>query len=190
MQSDFSPIAPFLMAALVIFAVYRRLRRSFGRQLLRPKVMTLRIVLLAVIGCAMLPAAAKSLQYLGAELAGLALGIALGLWGAPRTRFQSVDGRMYYVPHTYTGLAVSMLFLGRLLYRGFQAYAGGRGAFTGFVAAPAGTPGASALNSPLTLATLFVLVGYYVYFYGWVLSKSRHLDAADLETVAAPVAGE
>jgi hypothetical protein len=53
MQPDFSKIGPFLVSALVVFAIYRRFRRSFGRQLLRPRRMTVRIVLLGVVGCAL-----------------------------------------------------------------------------------------------------------------------------------------
>ena len=125
MQPDFSQIGPFLIAALVVFAVYRRLRRSFGRQPLRPRRMTIRIVLLAVIGCALMPAALRSAQFLAAELVGVALGIALGLWGAERTRFLRSGERLYYIPHTYTGMVVSALFLGRLLYRFLMLPRGG-----------------------------------------------------------------
>jgi hypothetical protein len=32
MNPDFSQIGPFLLAALVVFGVYRRFRRNFGRQ--------------------------------------------------------------------------------------------------------------------------------------------------------------
>jgi len=117
MQPDFSQIGPFLLAAVVVFAVYRRFRRSFGRQLLRPARMTVRVVLLAVLACALLPMALLSAGLLAAELAGAALGIALGVWGAQRTRFLMYGGQMHYVPHTYTGIAVSLLFLGRLTFR-------------------------------------------------------------------------
>ena len=78
MQPDFSQIGPFLFAALVVFAIYRRLRRSFGRQPLRPRRMSVRIALLALVACALLPLALRSAQYLGAELVGAALGIGLG----------------------------------------------------------------------------------------------------------------
>src|ERR1700728_2044430 len=124
MHSDFSQIGPFLFAALIVFAVYRRLRRSFGRQPLRPKRMTVRMVLLTVLVCLLLPAALRSAQFLAAELAGAALGIGLGVWGARRTRFLTHGGQRCYVPHTYTGIAVSLLFLGRLAFRLVQVYGG------------------------------------------------------------------
>ena len=42
------------------------------------------------------------------------------------------------------------------------------------------------VKSPLTVGILFVLVGYYAWYYGWLLWKSKRLTAADLE--AAPAA--
>jgi threonine/homoserine/homoserine lactone efflux protein len=44
------------------------------------------------------------------------------------------------------------------------------------------------LRSPLTLGAFFVLAGYYLYYYGWVLWKSKHLEAADTETVSPTAA--
>jgi hypothetical protein len=183
MQTDFSQIGPFLFAALVVFAIYRRFRRSFGRQLLRPKRMTVRIVLLTVIGCALLPLALRSNQFLIAELAGAALGIGLGLWGAERTRFVMSGERLHYVPHTYTGIAVSLLFLGRLVFRVAQMYTG---TDVARAADPAyGFTQASMVQRPLTVGIFFVLIGYYLCYYSWVLWKSKHLKEADIEVASA-----
>jgi hypothetical protein len=186
MQSDFSQIGPYLFAALVVFAVYRRLRRSFGRQPLRPTRMTVRIVLLTVIVCALMPVALRSQQYLGAELVGAALGVGLGVWGAQRTRFLMVGGQLYYVPHTYTGIAVSLLFLGRLVYRIVQVYTAAHAGNGAYPVDPSQALGpASMVRSPLTVGIFFVLAGYYLYYYGWVLWKSKHLKAEDIEAASA-----
>jgi hypothetical protein len=191
MQPDFSQLGPYVIAALVVFAVYRRLRRSFGRQPLRPRRMTIRIVLLAVIGCALMPAALRSGQFLAAELAGVALGIALGLWGAKRTRFLMSGERLHYVPHTYTGIAVSLLFLGRLAFRLVQVYSGSHPSQAAYANAVPGADPAQGLTtgsmvqSPLTVGLLYVLIGYYLCYYGLVLWKSKHLKAEDIETNSA-----
>jgi hypothetical protein len=186
MQPDFSQIGPFLFAALVVFAVYRRLRRSFGRQLLRPRRMTIRIVLLMVLGCALIPSAGRSVQFLTAELVGAALGIALGLWGAKRTRFMKDGERLYYIPHTYTGIAVSLLFLGRLVFRLVQVYTGVHAPHTAnSLGASQPFSSQSMVRSPLTVGIFFVLIGYYVCYYSWVLWKSKHLDSADIEVAPA-----
>jgi hypothetical protein len=186
MPADYSQIAPFVFAALLIFLVYRRFRRNFGRQPLRSKRMTFRIVLLSVIGTLLLPSALKSTQFLGAVIGGLALGLALALWGTQRTRFLRTEGQLYYIPHTYTGVVVSMLFLGRLVFRVLQIRAG--------TAMPAGADPNDAfqmhqmVKSPLTVGIFFVLIAYYVYFYCWVLWKSKHLAEADIESTADPLA--
>ena len=170
------------MAALVVFAVYRRFRRTFGRQVLNRGRMIARIVVLAVIGGTFLPLALRSGQFLTAEIAGLALGVGLGLWGAERTRFLMHGDRLHYVPHTYTGIAVSLLFLGRLVFRFVQMYTG---AASPQASAYAGHGAASMLRSPLTVGIFFVLVGYYGCYYSLVLWKSKHLKPEDIESAPA-----
>jgi hypothetical protein len=189
MKFDFSQIVPFLVAILVLFAIYRRFRRSFGQQPLRPVRMQVRIVLLLVIGCLLLTAVFRSTAFIVAVLAGITAGVALALWGAARTRFLRVSGQLYYVPHTYTGIAVSFLFLGRLVYRLIQVY-GNMGAMhaqapdSAQAFAPAGM-----LQSPLTLGLYFVLMGYYVCYYSMVLWKSKRA-IIDESGRSAPSAGE
>ena len=41
------------------------------------------------------------------------------------------------------------------------------------------------VSSPLTVGIFFVLAGYYVWYYGWVLWKSKHLKPVDIEASAA-----
>jgi hypothetical protein len=190
MPPDFSQIGSLLFSALVVFAIYRRFRRTFGRQQLRPGRMTLRIVLLAAVSGVLLPMALRSTQYLGAEVAGAALGVGLGIWGAERTRFMMYGGRLHYVPHTYTGIAVSLLFLGRLAYRVVQAYLGGQAPYaTGSVDPTLAFAPASMVRSPLTVGIFFVLAGYYGCYYGRVLWKSKHLNTEDIEA-ASPAAAQ
>ncbi len=184
MPSDFSQFGPYLFAALVMLIVYRRLRRSFGRQPLRPRRMTLRMILLVVLACTFAPLALRSTQYFGAEISGAVLGFALGVWGAQRTRFQMYQDRLHYVPHTYTGIAVTLLVLGRLAFRGIQAY-------TGPQLGPApmnpshAYPPDSMVRSPLTAGIFFILAGYYLCYYGLVLWKSKHLKTEEIEVASA-----
>jgi hypothetical protein len=177
MQPDFSQIGPLLVAALVVFSVYRRLRRSFGQQLLLPSRMIVRIVLLLVIGAVLVPMALRGSAYAGALCAGVLAGVALAVWGAARTRFVRLEDRLYYVPHTYTGIAVSMLFVGRLVYRLVQVY-GAMHATPAAGAAAAPSAAAGLVSSPLTLGLFFVVMGYYVCYYSVVLRKSKHIAAA------------
>jgi hypothetical protein len=164
-------------AALVLFIIYRRFRRTFGRQALRPRRMIVRMVLLSVIAVVLAPAAVRSSANAWALAAALLLGVALAVWGARHTRFESHAGELHYVPHTYAGMVVSALFLGRLLYRllalPYSAVS------SGAAATAAGSPALETLyQSPLTLAVFFILIGYYLSYYGYVLYKSQQLRRA------------
>lgn len=190
MNFDFSQIGPFLAAILVLFVIYRRFRRSFGQQPLRPVRMQVRIVLLLLVGCLLLPAVFRSAAFMSAVLAGIVAGVALAIWGAARTRFLRVSGQLYYVPHTYTGIAVSFLFLGRLVYRLIQVW--GSAHATHAAAADSAAQGfapAGMLQSPLTLGLYFVLMGYYVCYYSMVLWKSKRVVAEEVG-LNAPQPGE
>jgi hypothetical protein len=190
MKLDFSQIVPYLTAILVVFLIYRRLRRSFGQQPLRPVRMRVRIVLLLVVGCLLLPAAFRSVAFISAVLVGTVAGVSFAMWGVARTRFLRISNQLYYVPHTYTGIAVSLLFLGRLVYRLVQVYGNMHAAH------PAGADSAnkafaptSMVQSPLTVGLFFVLMGYYVCYYSMVLWKSKRVVAEEI-SVSALVPGE
>jgi hypothetical protein len=175
MTTDVSKIMPFLLALLVMFAVYRRLRRSFGQQPLRPKSMWVRIGVLLIVTCLLLPVALSTVAFMGAALIGLMLGVLLAFWGAARTRFVRNDGRVFYVPHTYTGIAVSLLFIGRLAYRLIQMYAAMHAQHAAGSAPDPALTQSEMVRSPLTMGLFFVLMGYYVCYYGLVLRNAKRV---------------
>jgi hypothetical protein len=198
MTPDYSRIWPWIFAVFIPLMVYRRLRRSFGRQALRPTRMIVRMIILAALGAALVPSAFRSGGLSAAEGVGAAIGVVLALWCASRTRFLTQNGQLYYVPHTYAGIAISLLVVGRIGYRFAQLYSAGglmpagTGAAAPGAAAPAGSlPGAapaSIVQSPLTVGIFFALIGYYVGYYGWLLWKSKHVAPSDLEATGTPSA--
>jgi hypothetical protein len=178
-----------MIAALAVVLIYRRFRRSFGRQRIRPVRMSLRIGILIVLGCSLLPMALKSGQFLMTELGGVVAGIALGVWGAERTRYQSYDGQLHYVPHTYTGVAVSLLFVGRMVYRIVEIYSMDRSnGSSGADLASQGFAAPTMMRNPLTVGLLFAVIGYYVCYFGMVLWKSNRISPEEIEAVANPAA--
>jgi len=191
MTSDYSRILPWIFAVLIPLMVYRRLRRSFGRQALRTTRMIVRMIILAAVGASLVPAAFRSGGVSAAEAVGAAVGVALALWCASRTRFLTQNGQLYYVPHTYAGIAISLLVVGRIGYRLAQIYsagglmAGGTGAAIPAESTPGAAP-ASIVQSPLTVGIFFVLIGYYLCYYGWLLRKAKHVAPSDLEATGSP----
>lgn len=170
-------------AVLLVFVIYRRFRRNFGRQALRPTRMVVRIALLTMIGLALLTKTLRSWEFGAAAVLGVAVGVSLAIFAAKRTRFERLDDGLHYVPHTVTGVAIFALFLGRLVYRLVELYthhdalvgAGPGPPATGF--APA-----SMVQSPFTLGLFFVLIGYYVYYMSHLLWKSKRLAPEDFES--------
>jgi hypothetical protein len=174
-----------LTAALVLFIIYRRFRRNFGRQVLNRKRMIVRMTILSVVGLLLLPAALRSGEIALCIVTGLVIGILLGLWGAKNTRFEWHEDKLHYVPHTYTGMVVSALFLGRLLYRFVVVSSSGFASFDASARAP--TSAGALYQNPLTLGVFFVLIGYYLYYYSYVLWESKHLKR---DVTVAPTAAK
>ena len=173
----------------ILFIIYRRFRRNFGRQKLGRKRLKFRLWVFSILGLLLLlPALFSPLRAL-ATAAGLGIGVGLALWAAKHTRFEKQDDTLYYIPHTYTGMLVTALFLGRLLYRMVVI---GPSLFSLFMmdtagASPGDFGGFSAIShSPLTRALFFILVGYYCYYYWYVLHESEHLKPEDWEQKAPP----
>ncbi|MGA8277870.1 MAG: DUF1453 domain-containing protein [Rhodanobacteraceae bacterium] len=167
--------APILVVPLILFAIYRRVRRNFGRQPVRPGRMKTRIVLFAVIGLLVLLPAFLSPRLAGAAAIGLLAGAFLAVAGLHLTHFETdPDGHRWYTPHGYIGVAISLVLLGRLLYRFLVIYptlqAGAR--------AGGAYPIAAYQRSPLTLALLAAVVAYYVVYLVGVLLRSARTSTS------------
>jgi len=107
---------------------HRRIPRSFGRQPWQSWRATARIALLALV---LVSLALTAFFGPGAGWAvggGLVVGGVLGASGIAHTQIESVDGVRSYVPNPWIGGALSLLLLGRLVWRFMH---GGRPAATG-----------------------------------------------------------
>ena len=106
---------------------------------------------------------------------GILAGIALGVLGTRHTRFESTPEGIFYTPNAHIGIALSVLFLGRVMYRMFQLYS----------IDPNVQPNpADFASSPLTLSIFGLLAGYYVTY---AIGLLRHrAGVARLAPTAAP----
>ena len=169
---------PFLIAIpLIGWRLYRRVRSSIGRQPLskvRPWI-TLSVfpLLFVLIGISVL---AHPMTLLGLA-GGACIGAALGIYGLSKTRFENTAQGMFYTPNAHLGIALSVVFAARVVYRMFELYS----------LDPNRQPGAPDFaRSPLTLAIFGLLAGYYV-AYAIGLVRWR-LKAEKAEPVVAPPA--
>ena len=117
----------------------------------------------------------KALAAFGVSLAG---GAALGRYGLRKTTFEAVPGNLFYTPNAHLGMALSLLFILRIVYRIAEVY----------VLAPTVGRGASEFaQSPLTLFVFGLLAGYYIsYAVGLALWRAGVLKAKRLKLSGAP----
>jgi energy-converting hydrogenase Eha subunit A len=133
-----------------------RVRRHIGRQTSRAWrhwagaiFFPLLLVLLA------LAALARPLSE-AALVAGAVCGAGLGVWGLKLTRYERTEQGFFYTPNAPLGIALSVLLVGRVLYRLAEVYA-----MQGHAAA---VQSRDFVRSPLTLAIIGLLAGYYSTF--------------------------
>ncbi|HEY4214024.1 MAG TPA: hypothetical protein VGM84_21295 [Steroidobacteraceae bacterium] len=163
-------ITPFVVGALVLWGIYRRLRRSFGRQPILVGRTWMRVALLILVAGLIVYGMAHDALAIEALSGGVVCGLALGWLGIRHTQFEATPQGRFYTPHTYIGVLVTALFLGRLLYRYVAVYS----------AAPAPSAATQNLfaayqNSPLTVATFGLLISYYLSYSLGILQRARTL---------------
>jgi hypothetical protein len=158
------------ITAIVAFGVYRRVRRNIGRQQLTATRQYFRMAVFAVI-CVVL-AFIQPLHPAGvaAIASGLIVGAIVGWFALRHTEFEATPQGYFYTPHLYIGIAVTALFIGRLLYRMVLLYDTANTAGTGLQPAP--------VSSPLTLAILFLTASYYVVYCTGLLRWLRKAQQA------------
>jgi hypothetical protein len=173
-------ITPILVGVLFLWSMYRRVRRSFGRQPVQEGRLMVRAGLFVVVGGLILFYSTRDLSLLAPMVIGIAGGTLLGFVGLRHTKFESTAAGRFYTPHTYIGLFVTALFVVRIVIRYVNVYANPH--LTG----PPQNPLAAYQNNPLTLGALGVVVGYYVFFNVGVLLRSRASTAIAADTTDSP----
>src|SRR4051794_21719952 len=94
-------LLPALFVPLILFGVYRRVRRTFGQQPVQPKRMIFRIVLMCALAVAMVMVARHDGALLAAAAEGLALGGILAAVGLRLTQFETNPQGRFYTPNAY-----------------------------------------------------------------------------------------
>ena len=167
-------IAPIVVAPLIVWRLYARTRRNFGRQPIQPKRMWMRVAIFSVVALLVATQGLLDPRLAAGLAAGLAGGVLLGMLALKLTRFE-IDGQNdCYFPNPWIGMALTALFLGRLLYRFMVLYPEmTHGAAGGYAAYQ---------RSPLTMAIFGLLIGYYIAYYAGLLLHHRRVRA----TVTGP----
>ena len=167
-------LMPMIMAPLMAFGVYRRIRRTFGPQPIQRGRMILRMVFLGVVGLLIAATGLHNPSVLEGMLGGVLIGALLAGVGLKLTKFdRNAKGEDVYVPNPWIGGLLTALLVGRLVWR-FMVMETQMGA----AAAPTAPQWG---NSPLTLLIFGLMIGYYVgYFAGLLIHHRRFEQARDV----------
>lgn len=156
MQAPPGNLLPFLVVIpLVIWRLYARIRRNIGRQPMSKRRPYVTMILFPML-VALLSVAAWSHHrpvLFAAMLGGIVGGVVLGFYGTRHSKFEATPEGLFYTPNAHIGIALSLLFVGRVTYRLMVLYSSNP-------YAPQSTNDFAA--SPLTLAIFGLLAGYYV----------------------------
>jgi hypothetical protein len=165
-----------LAAPLMLFGIYRRVRRNVSRQKVMPWRLLLRSLFLTLALGLLTFGAGFDLQLCAAALAGVIAGFSLALVGLRHTTFEIAGDDHYYTPNRILGLAISAIFISRIVYRMIVLYPALEIARQGGQAVSPAMFAAGS-RSPLTLALFGLVVGYYVSYCIGVWLTSRRLNA-------------
>ena len=173
MQMPGANVLPFLiMIPLIAWRMYSRVKRNIGRQTLSKRRPWITIVIFPLLIVLLsLGAYSHHRPALFAAMAGGIIGgIVLGFYGNKHTKFEATPEGLFYTPNAHIGIALSVLFIGRVVYRMFVLYSMNPHA-------PQSPDDFAA--SPLTLGIFGLLAGYYVtYAIGLVRWRRSVEDAA------------
>lgn len=106
---------------------------------------------------------------------GIAIGVALGVYGLRVTRYEETAEGLFYTPSAHLGIALSLLLVGRVVYRLFTPQ---------FMPSAVPASQANVGNNPLTPLIFGTLAGYYVTFAIGLLRWRRQIAsrAGDVES--------
>ncbi|NOV04665.1 hypothetical protein [Paenibacillus planticolens] len=156
---------------LIGFFIYRRTKRTIGFQKLSKGRLRFRLTLFSILGIFIfLLGFIHPIHFIG-YIIGLAAGTGLGLTAIRHTRFEHRADGWYYRTHLWIEIAVLVLFISRIAYRL---------AFIGLSANPASMNPADPsqfTKDPVTAGVFFIIVSYYILFFGYLLREETKLDA-------------
>lgn len=159
-------LALLVLVPLMVWRIYSRLKTMMRRtrsQLWHHWAAALGFALLLAGAASSTVTNVLGLSTLGA---GALAGAWLGVWGIKLTRFENTQQGFFYTPNPRLAIAVILLVIARVMYRGLELYVNSRATM------PVPLPTSQFAQDPLTMTPLGLLGGYYA-TYAWGLLRWR-----------------
>ena len=168
-----------IIAALILFSIFRRVRRNIGWQQLNLGRLRVRTAIFFVIGLAFLVAGASHPINLISDVVGILIGIILAYYSGGLTSFERRDGRWFYRQNNWIGSIVIAIFFGRFIYRIYEIYTLGE-----IAGLPGGQTGGlqnmgNAIGNSWTAGLMLIMFAYYIGYYIYLLRNQKHLSHSE-----------
>ncbi len=164
MPSPTAQILPYILIPLFAWRIWMRARRSVGLQRLQRGSLVWRIVIFSLLMLGVGVATQGDQSLLLALVSGGIAGVVLAVIGLRLTRFSDTPAGVCYIPNAHIGIALTLIFTGRIIYRAARFYSAGEsGPFR---------PAAFG-HSPLTLFLFGLPAGYYIAYNVGILRHPR-----------------
>ncbi|MGG3467553.1 hypothetical protein ABES02_08745 [Neobacillus pocheonensis] len=111
-----------IIGALILFSIFRRVRRTIGWQKLNQGKLLFRTILFLAIGLIFLGVGVAHPINLISDILGIVIGIILAYYGAGMTKFEKRNESWYFLPNIWIGSLVTAIFFARLIYRIYGIY--------------------------------------------------------------------
>jgi hypothetical protein len=162
------------IALLLAWRMVARVRRLVGRQQLKPARPWITLSIFSLLLGFFVLAAQDNPKFLALLLGGGLLGILLGVHGLKLTQFEAQPEGLFYTPHTWIGIGLSLAFMALVIYRLLL--------FSQTQVLP--TP-AESVKTPLLLVVFGGFAGYYMTYAVGLLRWRRRVSAGgDLANAA------
>jgi membrane protein CcdC involved in cytochrome C biogenesis len=159
---------------LMLFLIYRRIRRTVGFQPYHARKLKVRIGIFGALAIALFAAGFLHPIVWAADAGGLIAGGVLAIFAVRHNRFEWQGATLYYRTHAAIQAIVVALFVSRVAYRLFSVYQ---------QSSLADSNGAAQTQlytrDPWTAAVFFVMAAFYIGYYFYILRNGPRHAAPD-----------
>ncbi|ARB37318.1 MULTISPECIES: mother cell-specific sporulation protein Csk22 [Bacillus] len=155
-------------AMIIIFFLYKKIKRSIGYQPLKPRWLFTRIILFSLFAFGLSIFSAIHPFLYGYLILGILGGWLLVFFAKKNISFEKRRGKIYFRTHIWVEVILLTLFLSRFLYRVTELY------LTSPDLNRLGSYSQSIGTDPLTIGVCFLIAVYYIGFSSFVIKLSRN----------------
>ncbi|WP_028548447.1 hypothetical protein [Paenibacillus sp. UNC451MF] len=106
-----------IVGIFIMYRIFMRIRRNLSWQQLNPGRMQVVTVIFTLIGLIFLLEGTFQISSVISDIIGILAGIILAYFGALLTQLEKRNGHWFYRPNLWIGGLVTVIFIGRLIYR-------------------------------------------------------------------------